>query len=247
MTPAGPMREATYVGRDDVEEYIQGRDGRWRSADWHGAPEEHVKVRPVRAAADHRTSGRPVANVARSYEMRAPRPRRDLMAVDFDWSEPTRRRGPAAASVQPDFGSAPRPEAFDHPWDSPVSSDPLDAPLGRQDATGAVASAVTSPGARVARWGVPDPAPGELPARAELVEATPPGRRTVVITGRGAERPTPPRRGYDARVALYERSGFKPDRVAMWAVLLGLALLLAAATSSHAAVLHAVSSVARVH
>jgi hypothetical protein len=62
------------------------------------------------------------------------------------------------------------------------------------------------------------------------------GRRTVVITGRGAE-------GYHARrshkpaLRPHERAGFKPDRVAMWAVLLGLALLLGAATSSHAATL----------
>ncbi len=33
----------------------------------------------------------------------------------------------------------------------------------------------------------------------------------------------------------YERSGFEPDRVAMWAVLLGVLLVLVAATSSHAA------------
>ncbi len=68
-----------------------------------------------------------------------------------------------------------------------------------------------------------------------------PGRRTVTIRGRGAERdlalpsyrsanrPTTPRR---------ERPGYKPDRVAMWAVLLGICLVLVAATSSHAATLH---------
>jgi hypothetical protein len=68
------------------------------------------------------------------------------------------------------------------------------------------------------------------------------GRRTVLITGRGAEGRSA-RRGYDAYFAPHERAGFKPDRVAMWAVLLGLALLLAAATSSHAAVLHALATV----
>jgi hypothetical protein len=64
-------------------------------------------------------------------------------------------------------------------------------------------------------------------------------RRTVVIRGRGAERdltwtayqsrrrPTRPR---------HERPGFKPDRAALWAVVLGLLLVLVAATSSHAAV-----------
>ena len=68
-----------------------------------------------------------------------------------------------------------------------------------------------------------------------------PGRRTVTITGHGTERyhssstqaarRRPPRRAH-------EKVGFRPDRVAMWAVLLGLLLVLVAATSSHAAVLH---------
>jgi hypothetical protein len=35
----------------------------------------------------------------------------------------------------------------------------------------------------------------------------------------------------------HERAGFQPDRVAMWAVLLGVLLVLVAATSSHAATL----------
>jgi hypothetical protein len=66
-----------------------------------------------------------------------------------------------------------------------------------------------------------------------------PERRTVTIRGRGAERdltwtahqarrrPTRP---------VHERPGFKPDRAAMWAVMLGILLVLVAATSSHAAV-----------
>ncbi len=63
-----------------------------------------------------------------------------------------------------------------------------------------------------------------------------PGRRTITITGHGAERyasstharrrPQRPR---------HERPGFQPDRFAMWAVLLGILLVLVAATSSHAA------------
>ena len=65
-----------------------------------------------------------------------------------------------------------------------------------------------------------------------------PGRRTVKIQGRGAERNLihssrrPQRRPSERR---HERAGFKPDRVAMWAVLLGVLLILVAATSSHAA------------
>ena len=66
------------------------------------------------------------------------------------------------------------------------------------------------------------------------------GRRTVRITGHGEEgyatrngtrRPTAQR--YQ-RVRPYERAGFRPDRVAMWAVLLGVMLVLAAMASAHA-------------
>ena len=60
------------------------------------------------------------------------------------------------------------------------------------------------------------------------------GRRTVHISGRGAERNLPVARPTLRR---HEREGFKPDRAAMWAVLLGLLLILVAATSAHAAVL----------
>ncbi len=50
----------------------------------------------------------------------------------------------------------------------------------------------------------------------------------------GAQVSRPRRRASGPR---HERPGFKPDRVAMWAVILGLALILIAATSSHAAML----------
>jgi hypothetical protein len=64
----------------------------------------------------------------------------------------------------------------------------------------------------------------------------------VTISGQGAE-------GYESRngtrpsraarhnhLKRHERAGFRPDRVAMWAVFLGVMLMLAAAASSHAAV-----------
>jgi hypothetical protein len=62
-----------------------------------------------------------------------------------------------------------------------------------------------------------------------------PPRRTVTIRGHGAERNLPV-----ARPALrrHERPGFRPDRAALWAVMLGLLLILVAATSAHAAILH---------
>jgi hypothetical protein len=69
-----------------------------------------------------------------------------------------------------------------------------------------------------------------------------PGRRTVTIRGQGAERYVPTRSSSRRRPERrYERTGFRPDRTAMWAVLLGVMLILAAATSAHAATLHALT------
>jgi hypothetical protein len=61
------------------------------------------------------------------------------------------------------------------------------------------------------------------------------GRRTVTIRGYGAEAKLPM-----ARPALkrHERPGFRPDRTALWAVLLGMLLILVAAASAHAAVVY---------
>jgi hypothetical protein len=55
------------------------------------------------------------------------------------------------------------------------------------------------------------------------------GRRTVVITGRGDDRyiPAPRRRAPSSELRFHERAGFSPDRTGLWAVLLGLALLVA--------------------
>jgi hypothetical protein len=69
-----------------------------------------------------------------------------------------------------------------------------------------------------------------------------PGRHTVTIRGQGAERRVPRTgagtSGSERRRSprAHERLGFRPDKVAMWAVLLGVMLVLAAATSSHAAI-----------
>lgn len=68
-------------------------------------------------------------------------------------------------------------------------------------------------------------------------DGEPTERRTVVIRGRGDDRlygtasrrrPARPR---------HERSGFRADRTAMWAVVLGIAMLLVAAMSAHGAVI----------
>jgi hypothetical protein len=69
-----------------------------------------------------------------------------------------------------------------------------------------------------------------------------PGRRTVTIRGRGAERDLAfpePGRSRRPPVRRHERPGFRPDRTALWALVLGVVLVLVAATSSHAAALAA--------
>jgi hypothetical protein len=71
------------------------------------------------------------------------------------------------------------------------------------------------------------------------------GRRTVQITGHVSERNLPPvtRRAErnlpvgSPTLRRHERAGFQPDRAAMWAVVLGLLLILVAAASAHAAAL----------
>lgn len=64
-----------------------------------------------------------------------------------------------------------------------------------------------------------------------------PGRRTVTIRGYGAERNLAPaqsrRRRSEPR---HQRSGFQADRAAMWAVLLGIVLVVVAAASARGAV-----------
>jgi hypothetical protein len=52
-------------------------------------------------------------------------------------------------------------------------------------------------------------------------------RRTVLITGRGDERYLPaPRQRRASELRFHERSGFSPDRAGLWAVLLGIALVI---------------------
>jgi hypothetical protein len=85
----------------------------------------------------------------------------------------------------------------------------------------------------------PPAAQATLTPPAPQATPTPPERRTVTIKGRGAERDltwTAHQSRRRTNRPVHERPGFKPDRAAMWAVLLGLLLVLVAATSSHAAV-----------
>jgi hypothetical protein len=71
----------------------------------------------------------------------------------------------------------------------------------------------------------------------------------VTIRGRGAERELafPTSRARRPATPRHERPGFRPDRMAMWAVLLGVLLVLVAATSSHAAVRGSAPTTAPAH
>jgi hypothetical protein len=64
-----------------------------------------------------------------------------------------------------------------------------------------------------------------------------PGRRTVQIQGRGAERYTAVSARRRPQRRPHERDGFRPDRAALWAVFLGVVLIVVAAASAHAAVI----------
>ncbi len=112
-------------------------------------------------------------------------------------------------------------------------------------------SGMSAPASSQAGFAREERPPKKDPVRAEwfAVEPPPPlpggvpGRHTVTIRGQGAEgyasrngtRPSTAQR--HSQVRRHERAGFRPDRVAMWAVLLGVTLMLMAAVSSHAAVL----------
>lgn len=60
-----------------------------------------------------------------------------------------------------------------------------------------------------------------------------PARRTVRIQGRGAERNLPVSQPTRRTPVAHHRVGSSPDRLAMWAVLLGFLLVLVAVLSSH--------------
>ena len=152
----------------------------------------------------------------------------------------------------PQAGVSLHPEALwsDHEWEESATAGatPVRAPSS--------ASAHPAPGVPAQpRPGAParsraEAAIPERPAQGVAARPSPdaarsdgtgvPGRRTVKITGYGSQRnliyaSREPRRRPPERP--YERAGFKPDRVAMWAVLLGVLLVLVAAMSAHAATL----------
>jgi hypothetical protein len=185
-------------------------------------------------------------------QVEADRHRPLLVDDDFSWSEPPSRRRRITGSVaKPERKRRVEPEyEVDSRYEPAPAYEPATAyradPAHQSEPTvGAQPRYAAEPAPRVegidvereldAAW------VGRLTASSvdsyEVVPSVsaysgevaiePPSRRTVVITGRGAERySVGSRRHAEAGLAFHERSGFNPDRVAMWAVLLGIALLL---------------------
>jgi hypothetical protein len=177
------------------------------------APRPARSARPARAADDDRESLRNARAAIASWEQAG------HAHVD-SWDVPSRTR-PAGAV---------RRGAPASPPDGAVRRAAQASPRG---------AAAEMPGT------IRAPRPTPLPRSAMTTGASTPaqaaagiqGRRTVQITGRGTERYNA---GFERRRPQrrpHEREGFRPDRAAMWAVLLGFVLVLVAATSSHAAVL----------
>lgn len=225
MPPSQPARRATQSNLDDVDEYIETRRARWL----HAVPDE------------------------------GSRRRRDLMGADFSWSEPPPRRGRERVHRPKREEELPRSGSGASRSPSAPSADglaPYRAPEAPLPTAEPVHDRYTDQGHE--RYSEPGRDGYAKPDHDRYAEPPAPapsgGRRTIVITGHGAERQAripargPSRAGgYESRLPLYERASFRADRTAMWAVLLCLALLLAAATSSHAAVLHVLHAGAQLH
>jgi hypothetical protein len=157
-------------------------------------------------------------------------------AYDYELDEPIghrpldRRRGYRTLVVDDDFSWSDAPAARRRGPVAVVAAAPATVPEARLD--GSHRSLETPYGIFDAQYEFD----ADLAERDGL-DATD-GRRTVVITGHGDDRTySLARRRRQSALPVYERAGFRPDRLAMWAVLLGIVLLLVAATSGHAAVL----------
>jgi hypothetical protein len=158
-------------------------------------------------------------------------------AIATQTPRPDRERRPATQTPRP-VARTPRPAtrsprtATATQAPRPTTRSPRSAAPTRQPAT-ARAERAAAPTRRATSERPERPAPRPSATNRGGV----PGRRTVTIQGRGADRswaPVGDRRRPARRP--HERAGFRPDRAALWAVMLGFVLVLVAATSSHAAV-----------
>ncbi len=136
-----------------------------------------------------------------------------LIDEDFSWSEPpARARRPITGGSRSSrhlHMVEPEPAAqSDQSWDQPTQSyshfDEMMEEWSRTYGDGAVL---------------------ELSDERDIADSSTP--RTVVITGHGDDRYVPAsRRRRSSELRFHERAGFNPDRTAMWAVMLGVVLLI---------------------
>jgi hypothetical protein len=140
-----------------------------------------------------------------------------------DWTVLTLERDEPAAATPP----AAAPSAAN----AHVAGAPATA---AEPAAGAAGAA----GARAASLlGTLPPEPSAQPAEptADAATSATTGRRTIVIRGQATPRPIVAGNRRRPASRRRDRVGHRPDRVAMWAVMLGLLLILVAATTASAA------------
>lgn len=181
-------------------------------------PAAPTQPRPVRSVPAAPTQPRPVRAVPPITEDRAVREDRVSRERPASRERPSTREGPSTRGR-----ASTRPRRPIPPQRPPrVQGAPLAEPRRAQRPP------EQRPSARSA----------SVPAGAAAATNAIPERRTIVIQGRGAERyrGMPQRKRPAPR--RHERAGFRPDRAAMWAVVLCVLMILVAATSSHAATLH---------
>src|SRR5437763_10037869 len=162
--------------------------------------------------------------------------RRRLHAIDGGRAGPAPAPPAATATLTP---PAPPRRSLSAPR-TPVARSAGDYPRVRQPpasdhsgiATTLTADTTVAPS--VSANGIVQPEPASMLPRASAA-STVAGRRTVTIRGYGAERnlPWPDGSRRRSQRPVYERAGFRPDRLAMWAVLLGVLLLIVAVASAH--------------
>jgi hypothetical protein len=132
----------------------------------------------------------------------------------------------------PGAGASARPaRRYAAPWWEELDREAFRFPAAREVSARHAARAAAASPRPAPRPAAPEPRPVRAPSAAPGAAASPDGiRRTVTIRGYGAERDLPVAR---SEVRRHERPGFRPDYAALWAVLLGLCLILVAVASAH--------------
>ena len=133
----------------------------------------------------------------------------------------------------PGAGASTRPvRRYAAPWWEELDREAFRFPATREDSDARRAAHAAQAAAATPPPAPRSPAPRPLAPRplAPRPAAQADGiRRTVTIRGYGAERNLPVARP----TRRHEQPGFRPDRAALWAVLLGLCLILVAVASAH--------------